>query len=88
MDAMLPDNWTTNSCPQLAHLSEHTICGPKHIMHVVQSMKTDTLPDEQKPLGEALAKSRVQALNSTYPQCLKPISDLGLQQIAPVAITS
>jgi hypothetical protein len=79
---MLPDNGSELS-PHLTHLSEYAAASIKHIMKFAEHMKTvtDTLPDDLKPTGQALAEISIQALAESYIESLMLISELGLQQI-------
>jgi hypothetical protein len=84
---MLPDT-RTMCCPHVAHLCGFAACGFQHIMAVAEHLKTvtDTLPDDLKPIGQALADFTMQALIESYAETLKLISDLGIQKIAQAGI--
>jgi hypothetical protein len=84
---MLPDN-RTECCPHLAHLREIAVSGLKNILDCAEEIKTvtDTLPDDLKPIGQALADFTMQALIESYAETLKLISDLGIQKIAQAGI--
>ena len=70
-------------CPHLTHLREHAASGSKNILELAQYLNTenDTLPDELKPLGQALTDMTMRILTGSYAECLMRISELGLQEI-------
>jgi hypothetical protein len=53
-------------------------------MELAESLNTenDTLPDELKPLGQALIDITMRILTESYVECLMMISEQGLQEIA------
>jgi hypothetical protein len=69
-------------------LREIAVSGIKNMMDVAEHLKTetDTLPDDLKPFGEALADFTMQVLIESYAETLKLISDLGIQKIARAGI--
>jgi hypothetical protein len=77
----------TECCRHLAHLREHATSDIKHIMAVAEYMEavTDTLSDDLKPTRQALIEITMHALIESYAECLKLISELGLQKIARAA---
>jgi hypothetical protein len=85
---MRPDNGT-QCCPHMVHLYEHAACGLKHIMHLAESLMTDTdtLSDDLKPYGEEITKIIMEVLIESYVERLKLISELGLQEIARAALS-
>jgi hypothetical protein len=87
MEYMLPDNGT-KCWPHFVTLSDHAASGLKNILAFAEEMKTetDTLPDDLKPFGEALADFTMQALIGSYIETLKLISDLRMQEIVQAAI--
>jgi hypothetical protein len=74
--------------PHLAHMRELAASGLKNILALAEEMKTetDTLPDDLKPFGEALAEASMRVLFESYIETLKLISDLNLQKITQEAI--
>jgi hypothetical protein len=74
--------------PHLAHMREIAASGLKNMLDCAEEMKTeiDTLPDDLKPFGEALADFIMQVLIESYVETLKLISDLGIQKIAQAGI--
>jgi hypothetical protein len=69
--------------PHLAHMRELAASGLKNILAFAEEMKaeTDTLPDELKPIGEALAEMSIEALTKHYFETLLLISEMGMQKI-------
>jgi hypothetical protein len=47
--------------------------------------QNDTLPEELKPLGQALTDMTMKILTESYVECLMTISELGLQEITQAA---
>jgi hypothetical protein len=85
---MLPDN-RTECCPHLSHLRDFATSGIKQIMDFAEHMKTctDNLPDDLKPIGQALAEITMQVLIESYAESLRLIPEMGFQKIAQAAIT-
>ena len=79
---MLPDNRTA-CCLHLATLRENAAAGMKHVMEIAEHMKTDTdaLPDDLKPIAQALTDFTIKTLAESLAENLKLISELGLQEI-------
>jgi hypothetical protein len=75
MDWMLPD---TEIYPHLATLGKNAASGVKHILEVAEHLKTitDTLPDDLKPVGQALADITMQALIESYAEWLRLFREL------------
>jgi hypothetical protein len=73
---MLRDN-RTECCPQLAKLREYATSGLKNILDCAKAMKTktDTLPDDLKPYGEAMTKFSLEVLIGSYAESLQLISE-------------
>jgi hypothetical protein len=74
--------------PHLAHMREIAASGLKTILAFAEEMKTETdaLPDDLKPIGEALAEVSLRVLFESYAETLKLISELGQQEIVQAAI--
>jgi hypothetical protein len=79
---MLPDTRTTY-CPHVAHLCGYTVCGLKNILDCAEEMKSksDALPDELKPYGEAIVNISMEMLIEHYIACLQAISELDIREI-------
>jgi hypothetical protein len=82
---MLPDT-RTGCCLYLATLRGCAASGRKNIMELAEYLNTenDTLPEELKPLGQALTDMAMKILTESYVECLMMISKRGLQEIAQV----
>jgi hypothetical protein len=87
MNGMLPATRTTY-CPHVAHLCEYATCGLKNIMDCAVEMmsKTDALPDDLKPYGEALTKIIMGVLSASYVEHVHLIAELGMRDIAQAAL--
>jgi hypothetical protein len=87
MDSMPRDN-RIECCPHLAELREYAASGLKNILDCAEEMKlkTDALPDELKPYGEAMTKFSMEALITSYVERLRLISELGLRDITRAAL--
>jgi hypothetical protein len=70
--------------PHLAHMRELAVSGLKNILDCAEEMKlkTDALPDEIKPYGEAITKISMEVLIKSYVERLRLSSELGLRDIA------
>ena len=84
----MPRDNRIECCPHLAELREYAASGLKNILAYVEEMKlkTDALPDELKPYGEAMTKFSMEVLIKSYVERLRLISELGLRDTARTAL--
>jgi hypothetical protein len=79
---MLPDS-RIGCCLYLAALRAYAASGIKNIRELAEYLNTEneTLPDELRPLMEALTDITMKTLTESYVECLLRLSELGLQEI-------
>jgi hypothetical protein len=79
---MLPDIRTACQL-HVENLEAYATSGRKTIMELAEYLNTqnDTLPEELRPLGQALTDMTMKILTESYVECLMMISELGLQEI-------
>ena len=81
----------TESYPHhLGTLRAYASFSIQHIIAFAEDMEsvTGTLPDDLKPIGEALTKVSIEALTAAYAEGLMCLSDLGLQKFIQAAISA
>jgi hypothetical protein len=77
-------------CPHLATLSEYAAASLKDIMNFAEEMKsrTDAMPDDLKPFGEALTKISMEVLTESYVDLLNHFLELKFQEFTRAAISA
>jgi hypothetical protein len=83
---MVPVN-QSECAPDLARLRAYAASGIKTILELAEYLHTEnaTLPDELRPLWQALTDMTIRTLTESYVECLMMLSELGLQEITRAA---
>jgi hypothetical protein len=90
MDDMLPAHRTECYPHHLANLREYATSRLKDILDFAEEMetRTDALPDDLKPIWQALNEITMQALIKSYAELLNHFLEVEFQEITRAPISS